>query len=183
MPGFEPAFKAAVTFGGDWFSLDADGKHGRVNFRGIAKYVGFGLIAGNALGNMLQGQSREKRAGNLLMLTYVSRTEDGHVIDVRTFGIIDLVPAAAKVFTLQPDMASVPFGHAGMSCFVSALLVSPASCPNASRQASRVKGRKWFHPQLTLAGLHSGESRVPGLGSQVEVPGAQLHCGQRSDHH
>ncbi|KAL2831377.1 hypothetical protein BDW59DRAFT_130693 [Aspergillus cavernicola] len=75
-PGFEPAFSANIVFGGDWFSLDADGKHGRVNFRGIAK------------------------------------TDDGQVIDIRTFGIVDLVPAAAKVFTLQPDMASVPFGHA-----------------------------------------------------------------------
>ncbi|KAK7920439.1 hypothetical protein PG985_008461 [Apiospora marii] len=37
VPGFEPAFKAVVTFGGDWFSMDADGKHGRVNFRGIAQ--------------------------------------------------------------------------------------------------------------------------------------------------
>jgi hypothetical protein len=37
VPGFEPAFRATVIFGGDWFSLDADGKHGRVNFRGIAK--------------------------------------------------------------------------------------------------------------------------------------------------
>lgn len=39
VPGFEPAFRADVVFGGDWFSLDADGKYGRVNFRGIAKYV------------------------------------------------------------------------------------------------------------------------------------------------
>ncbi|RKU46354.1 hypothetical protein DL546_001778 [Coniochaeta pulveracea] len=77
VPGFEPAFKATVVFGADWFSTDADGKHGRVDFKGIAT------------------------------------TEDGHVIDVRTKGIIDMTaPAAAKVFTLQPDMASVPFGHA-----------------------------------------------------------------------
>ncbi|KUI54198.1 hypothetical protein VP1G_10660 [Cytospora mali] len=26
-----------MTFGGDWFQMDADGKHGRVNFRGIAQ--------------------------------------------------------------------------------------------------------------------------------------------------
>ncbi|KAJ5736901.1 uncharacterized protein N7483_002026 [Penicillium malachiteum] len=76
VPGFEPEFKAEIVFGGDWFVMDADGKHGRVNFRGIAK------------------------------------TDDGHVIDIRTFGTVDMVPAAAKVFTLQPDMASVPFGHA-----------------------------------------------------------------------
>ncbi|KAG8163843.1 hypothetical protein KVR01_005761 [Diaporthe batatas] len=76
VPGFEPAFSAKVTFGGDWFSMDADGKHGRVNFRGIAQ------------------------------------TEEGHQIDVRTFGIITMVPAAEKIFTLQPDMASVGFGHA-----------------------------------------------------------------------
>jgi len=50
----------------------------------------------------------------MLGLTHVARTDDGHVIDVRTYGIIDLVPEAAKVFTLQPDMASVGFGHAGM---------------------------------------------------------------------
>ncbi|CAN8104618.1 unnamed protein product [Discula destructiva] len=76
VPGFEPAFKAKVTFGADWFSMDPDGKHGRVNFKGIAQ------------------------------------TEDGHQIDIRTRGIITMVPEAAKIFTLQPDMASVGFGHA-----------------------------------------------------------------------
>jgi hypothetical protein len=55
------------------------------------------------------------------------------VIDVRTFGIIDLVPAAAKVFTLQPDMASVPFGHAGNVFFVLSLLLF---LPLATRQAA-----------------------------------------------
>jgi hypothetical protein len=47
------------------------------------------------------------------------RTDDGHQIDVRTYGIIDLgaSEAATKVFTLQPDMASVPFGVAGKSVF------------------------------------------------------------------
>ncbi|KAI5867268.1 hypothetical protein GGS23DRAFT_547604 [Durotheca rogersii] len=74
VPGFEPAFKANFTFGGDWFSMDADGKHGRVDFRGIA------------------------------------RSEEGHEIDVRVYGIVKMGPEASKVFNLQPDMATVPFG-------------------------------------------------------------------------
>ncbi|KAI1879708.1 hypothetical protein JX265_002662 [Neoarthrinium moseri] len=74
VPGFEPAFKADITFGGDWFSMDADGEHGRVDFRGIA------------------------------------RTEDGNEIDVRVFGIVKMGPEASKLFNLQPDMATVPFG-------------------------------------------------------------------------
>ncbi|KAI0132732.1 hypothetical protein BJ170DRAFT_615143 [Xylariales sp. AK1849] len=74
VPGFEPAFKADITFGGDWFSMDADGQHGRVDFRGIA------------------------------------RTEESHEIDVRVYGIVKMGPEAFKVFNLQPDMATVPFG-------------------------------------------------------------------------
>ncbi|KAI1387730.1 uncharacterized protein F4822DRAFT_291171 [Hypoxylon trugodes] len=75
VPGFEPAFKATVTFGGDWFSMDADGQHGRVDFKGIAV------------------------------------TEDGHQIDLRTYGIVTMGPEASKVFNLQPDMCTVPFGY------------------------------------------------------------------------
>ncbi|XXH00684.1 hypothetical protein Hte_007034 [Hypoxylon texense] len=37
IPGFEPAFKAKVVFGADWLSLDPDGKHGRIDLRGIAQ--------------------------------------------------------------------------------------------------------------------------------------------------
>ncbi|KAF3011503.1 hypothetical protein E8E14_008157 [Neopestalotiopsis sp. 37M] len=80
VPGFEPAFKADITFGGDWFSMDADGQHGRVDFRGIA------------------------------------RTEEGQEIDVRVFGIVKMGPEAAKLFGLQPDMATVPFGWITAKC-------------------------------------------------------------------
>ncbi|KAK5991601.1 hypothetical protein PT974_09886 [Cladobotryum mycophilum] len=37
IPGFEPAFKAEVNFGADWLSFDADGSHGRIELRAIAK--------------------------------------------------------------------------------------------------------------------------------------------------
>lgn len=37
VPGFEPAFKASVNFGADWLSFDPDGKHARINLRGMAK--------------------------------------------------------------------------------------------------------------------------------------------------
>jgi hypothetical protein len=39
VPGFEPAFKANVSFGADWFTIDHDNKFGRVDIRAIAKYV------------------------------------------------------------------------------------------------------------------------------------------------
>lgn len=38
------------------------------------------------------------------------RTEEGQEIDVRVFGIVKMGPEAAKLFGLQPDMATVPFG-------------------------------------------------------------------------
>ena len=42
------------------------------------------------------------------------RTEEGHEIDVRTIGIVEMSPDhSAKVFNLQPDMSSVPFGFVG----------------------------------------------------------------------
>ncbi|KAI1738085.1 hypothetical protein F4680DRAFT_427088 [Xylaria scruposa] len=37
VPGFEPAFKAKVVFGADWFRVDADGNHARIDLRGIAR--------------------------------------------------------------------------------------------------------------------------------------------------
>ncbi len=39
VPGYEPSFKAEVAFGADWLSFDPDGKHGRINLKGIAKWV------------------------------------------------------------------------------------------------------------------------------------------------
>ncbi|KAI1101540.1 hypothetical protein F4804DRAFT_294866 [Jackrogersella minutella] len=39
VPGFEPAFKANVSFGADWLSLDSDLQHGRVDVKGIARTV------------------------------------------------------------------------------------------------------------------------------------------------
>ena len=35
----EPAFKANVNFGADWLSFDPDGKHARIDLRGVARYV------------------------------------------------------------------------------------------------------------------------------------------------
>ncbi|KAI0142855.1 hypothetical protein GGR57DRAFT_485054 [Xylariaceae sp. FL1272] len=37
IPGFEPAFKGDIRFAGDWLSFDADGKHARIDFKGVAK--------------------------------------------------------------------------------------------------------------------------------------------------
>ncbi|KAI1746504.1 hypothetical protein F4782DRAFT_63849 [Xylaria castorea] len=37
VPGFEPAFKAKVVFGADWFTVDPDGSHSRIDLRGIAR--------------------------------------------------------------------------------------------------------------------------------------------------
>ena len=37
MPGFEPALRADIQLCADWFTLDADGQHGRVNVKGFAK--------------------------------------------------------------------------------------------------------------------------------------------------
>ncbi|KAJ0103977.1 hypothetical protein J7T55_010994 [Diaporthe amygdali] len=37
VPGFEPAFKAKLTAGADWLTVDADGQHARVDVRAIAK--------------------------------------------------------------------------------------------------------------------------------------------------
>jgi hypothetical protein len=37
VPGFEPKFKAEVSFGADWLSFDPDGKYARINLKGIAK--------------------------------------------------------------------------------------------------------------------------------------------------
>ncbi|KAK6217895.1 putative PKS/NRPS-like protein biosynthetic cluster [Pestalotiopsis sp. IQ-011] len=37
LPGFEPAFKAELTFGADWPTVDPDGQHARVDVRAIAK--------------------------------------------------------------------------------------------------------------------------------------------------
>ena len=55
-------------------------------------------------------------------LTDNFRTEDGQDIDVRTFGIIDMDSPAGKVFNLQPDMATVPFGWASkLRCLLSLL--------------------------------------------------------------
>lgn len=39
VPGFEPTFKAKVNFGADWLSFDPDGKHARVDVRGMARSV------------------------------------------------------------------------------------------------------------------------------------------------
>ncbi|KAK6071769.1 hypothetical protein SCUP234_04648 [Seiridium cupressi] len=39
VPGFEPAFKAELNFGADWFTIDHDAKYGRVEIRAIAKLV------------------------------------------------------------------------------------------------------------------------------------------------
>ncbi|KGO77077.1 Uncharacterized protein family UPF0311 [Penicillium italicum] len=37
VPGFEPAFKANVSWGADWLSFDPDGEHARINLKGIAR--------------------------------------------------------------------------------------------------------------------------------------------------
>ncbi|KAL9126512.1 MAG: hypothetical protein Q9175_007906, partial [Cornicularia normoerica] len=37
VPGFEPAFKANITFGADWLQFDPSGEYGRIEYRGIAK--------------------------------------------------------------------------------------------------------------------------------------------------
>ncbi|KAK9414816.1 putative Lipid/polyisoprenoid-binding YceI-like domain-containing protein [Seiridium unicorne] len=74
VPGFEPAFKAELNFGADWFTIDHDAKYGRVEIRAIAK------------------------------------TTEGFPIDLRSQGVIELTPPMAKIFGMEPDMATVPFG-------------------------------------------------------------------------
>ncbi|KAK4240601.1 hypothetical protein C8A03DRAFT_31307 [Achaetomium macrosporum] len=74
VPGFEPAFKANVTFGADWFTIDYDKKYGRVDIRAIAK------------------------------------TEQGHPIDIRSQGVIEMSPPMAKIFSMDPEMKTTPFG-------------------------------------------------------------------------
>ncbi|MCJ1359172.1 MAG: hypothetical protein MMC33_009172 [Icmadophila ericetorum] len=76
VPGFEPAFKANVNFGADWLSFDPDGKHARIDLRGVA------------------------------------RTEQGHAIDFRYVGVIKMPPEVWKIFNMDSDMATVPFGYA-----------------------------------------------------------------------
>ena len=39
VPGYEPAFKANVDFGADWLSFDPDGKHARIDLKGMARFV------------------------------------------------------------------------------------------------------------------------------------------------
>ncbi|KAI4087630.1 MAG: hypothetical protein LQ339_008865 [Xanthoria mediterranea] len=76
VPGYEPAFKANVDFGADWLSFDPDGKHARIDLRGMA------------------------------------RTEQGQAIDFRYTGVIKMPPEVQKIFNMDPNMATVPFGHA-----------------------------------------------------------------------
>lgn len=42
----------------------------------------------------------------------MARTEAGHSIDFRYKGIIKMAPNVKKIFEMQPDMATVPFGYA-----------------------------------------------------------------------
>lgn len=35
--GFEPKLELEIVYGGDWFYIDPDQEHGRVNVRGIAR--------------------------------------------------------------------------------------------------------------------------------------------------
>lgn len=39
VPGFVPAFKANVNFGADWLSFDPDGKHARIDLKGMARFA------------------------------------------------------------------------------------------------------------------------------------------------
>ncbi|RYP71297.1 hypothetical protein DL771_004874 [Monosporascus sp. 5C6A] len=42
----------------------------------------------------------------------MARTEEGHSIDFRYTGVIKMAPEVHKIFDMQPDMATVPFGFA-----------------------------------------------------------------------
>lgn len=77
-PGFEPAFRAKINFGADWLSFDPDGKHARVDLKGMA------------------------------------RTEEGYALDFRYEGVIKLDDDLMKIFNMQADMATVPFGRVSM---------------------------------------------------------------------
>ncbi|KAL8907094.1 MAG: hypothetical protein Q9171_005999 [Xanthocarpia ochracea] len=45
----------------------------------------------------------------------MARTEQGHAIDFRYTGVIKMPPEVSKIFNMDPDMATVPFGHASES--------------------------------------------------------------------
>lgn len=99
MPGFEPSFKATVDFGADWLSFDPDGEHGRIDLRGMARFV----------------LSPPVEVANFNKFTNdPCRTEEGHAIDFRYTGVIKMAPNVAKIFDGKPDMATVPFGYASM---------------------------------------------------------------------
>ncbi|KAI9730789.1 MAG: hypothetical protein M1818_008069 [Claussenomyces sp. TS43310] len=40
----------------------------------------------------------------------IAKTQEGFAIDVRSQGVIQLAPPMAKIFNMEPDMATVPFG-------------------------------------------------------------------------
>ncbi|KAK1979460.1 hypothetical protein LZ30DRAFT_596845 [Colletotrichum cereale] len=42
----------------------------------------------------------------------IAKTEAGHSIDFRYQGIIEMAPGVKKIFEMQPDAATVPFGFA-----------------------------------------------------------------------
>lgn len=42
------------------------------------------------------------------------RTEQGHAIDFRYTGVIKMPPEVSKIFNMDSDMVTVPFGHASM---------------------------------------------------------------------
>ncbi|KAI1842801.1 hypothetical protein JX266_010977 [Neoarthrinium moseri] len=89
--------------------------------------MGLGLHISNALLgvlNQFQGSSRPSKlislsavtgfpwtqTGSMAASTSEESPEDGNEIDVRVFGIVKMGPEASKLFNLQPDMATVPFG-------------------------------------------------------------------------
>lgn len=54
------------------------------------------------------------RAHGRIDLKGIARTEEGHSISFGYVGIIDMDEDVWKIFNMQPDMKTVPFGNAGL---------------------------------------------------------------------
>lgn len=150
VPGYEPSFKADVTFGADWLSFDPDGKHARINLKGMARFVSDVFLA-HGLSEMYASCSNH--------CTVDHRTESNSAIDFRYKGIIKMPPEVQKLFNGDPTMATVPFGHASKS------LPSLASCHCALLHIPILSLRVRDGQRLTsfVAGAHTFLVADPAL--------------------
>ncbi|EAQ92003.1 hypothetical protein F5144DRAFT_607619 [Chaetomium tenue] len=41
----------------------------------------------------------------------IAKTAEGHAIDLRSQGVIELAPPMAKIFSMDPEMKTTPFGY------------------------------------------------------------------------